>query len=215
MSERSMGERLRDRLAPLSCALACGLGLCLWPTTASAHLVSTRFGELYGGIVHPLTTLVHLVPWLGLGLLGGLQAPATARWAPWVLPVTAGVGALLGGLLPPSPVITIINLASFLVLGGLLSLAVELAAPIFIGVTALFGLTHGYANGTADLGGTDQALYVIGVALSAHVLVTLVSGAAQLTRKRATWGTIALRAAGSWIVAIGLVFGGFSLISGS
>jgi hydrogenase/urease accessory protein HupE len=65
--------------------------LCL-PEQAAAHLVSTRFGELYSGLLHPLTTLQHLVPWLALGLLGGLQAPRTARWALLAFPLAVLAG---------------------------------------------------------------------------------------------------------------------------
>jgi len=65
--------------------------LALAPFAAEAHLVSTRFGELYSGLLHPLTTLLHLVPWACLGLLAGLQRAETSRWVPLAFPLAAPV----------------------------------------------------------------------------------------------------------------------------
>ena len=41
----------------------------LTPQCAHAHLVSTRFGEYYAGLLHPVITLSHLIPWLALALV--------------------------------------------------------------------------------------------------------------------------------------------------
>jgi len=211
---RPSGRRNGSSIARLLGSLT-ALALLSLPSTASAHLVSTRFGELYSGMLHPLTTLAHVVPSFGLGLLGGLQSGSSARWAPWVLPAGAAAGALLGALLPASPLVTQLNVVSFVALGLLVALAVELNPALFISLNAAVGLSHGYANAASSLQGGAQALYLLGVASAAYGLVTLVAGAAQWLRRRGAWGTIALRAAGSWIVAIGLVFGGFSLMNPS
>ena len=53
----------------------------LTPQWAHAHLVSTRFGEYYAGLLHPVITLSHLIPWLALALVAGLQNTASARTA--------------------------------------------------------------------------------------------------------------------------------------
>lgn len=186
---------------------------CLVPGRASAHLVSTRFGELYSGMLHPLTTLAHVVPFLAIGLLSGLQATQTARLSPWLLPLAAGLGCLLGASLPALAAVTYLNLGSFVVLGLLVATALQLPAPAFVAVSVVFGVSHGYENALPTLTGGAQLLYVLGVILAAYALVTLVAGAAQALRARTTWGALALRAAGSWIVAIGLVFGGFTLLN--
>lgn len=189
------------------------LGVWLLPTVAHAHLVSTRFGELYSGLLHPLITLAHAVPWLGLGLLAGSQQAVVARWAPLAFPLAVGVGAWVGGLLPESTLITYVNLASFVVLGLLVVLAIKLNLWALLAVSTLCGLSHGYANATPGLTGMAGFLYVLGVALAAYGVITLVAGLAFWLRARAGWGGTAVRAAGSWIVAIGLIFGGFSLMT--
>lgn len=194
------------------------VGVCLalaalaLPREASAHLVSTRFGELYSGFLHPLLSFQHVVPWLGLGLLGGLHAVHIARWSVVTLPAGVGLGVLAAGVIPGLAPIAYANLLSFLVVGGLAVSALELSSPSFVALGLVLGLSHGYANGASELGGSAQLLYASGVTLAAYVLVTLVTACARALATRATWGKTALRAMGSWIAAIGVVFGGFTLL---
>lgn len=187
--------------------------LCAVSNDASAHLVSTRFGELYSGMLHPLITLQHVVPWVALGLLGGLQATSSARRLMWVMPVSVMLGVFLGSLLPELRLVTLANILSFVVLGGLVAAAARLEGTVLTGIAATLGLSHGLANATPELSGGGQALYVLGVGISAYLLTTLITAGAHVLSQQAKWGNIALRAAGSWVVAIGLIFGGFSLVS--
>ena len=189
--------------------------LTILPNTAFAHLVSTRFGEFYGGLMHPLAALAHVVPWLAIGLLAGLQRQATARWALLVFPLSVGTGSLLGSWLPEFSLIQSLNLSSFVVCGLLVALALPLRKILFICLTVLFGLSHGYANGAAELQGSDRLLYICGVAVAAYLLITLVTAGVQALNQRQQWGEIAVRAGGSWIVAVGLLFGGYTLLIAS
>lgn len=188
--------------------------LLSFPETASAHLVSTRFGELYSGLIHPLTALQHLVPWLGLGLLGGLLGSRRSKWVLLTFPLSVGIGVLLAGVLPAAAAIDYVNLFSFVVLGLLVALAARLNRPTFIGLAVIVGLSHGFANGTSDLSGGPLLLYACGVLLAAYLLIAIATAAAQLISQQPAWGKIAIRAAGSWIVAIGLVFSAYSLTAG-
>lgn len=194
-------------------SFAAALWLGLMPNAAFAHLASTRFGEFYSGLLHPYSTLTHLLPWLALGLLGGLQSPATVRWVLLAFPLAVAVGATLGSWLPPWPPVDTLNLLSFIVLGLGAALALRLGRPAFLGVAALFGISHGYANGIAELSGSERLLYIGGVACAAYVLIALVTAAAQTLAQQRQWGSIAVRAAGSWVVAVGLIFGGFTLLA--
>ena len=186
--------------------------LAALPNMASAHLVSTRFGDFYGGLVHPLLALAHVVPWLALGLLGAIQGPATARWALLSFPLAVAVGSLLGSYLPELPWVNGLNLASIALVGLLVALALQLPPRLFIAVTVLFGVSHGYANSAAFLYGSDRVLYILGVGTAAYLLMALITATATLLRQQTTWGVIALRAVGSWIVAIGVLFGGYTVL---
>lgn len=191
--------------------LAATLLLACLPEPAWAHLVSTRFGELYAGLMHPLTTLQHLVPWLGLGLLGGLLRTEASRWALLAFPLAVGTGAFVAAVVPQLAGVDGFNLLTFVLLGLLVAISADLGRVFFLSLAVLIGLSHGYANGTTELTGGPLALYVAGVTLAGYLLVTLTMGVTRFVATRAPWGSIAIRAAGSWIVAVGLVFGTYRL----
>lgn len=193
-------------------ALALALVVLCAPASAHAHLVSTRFGQLYGGLLHALLGLEHVLVWIGLGLLGGFQATHVARWLVLVLPASVAAGAVLGGMLPPVAAFSQINLLSIVAVGALVVLALELPAAAFVSLSVLIGLCHGFANGAPELAAEEQLLYVTGATLAAYVLVTPVAALARRVQDRARWGGTALRAAGSWVVAIGVVSVAFTLV---
>lgn len=173
---------------------------------AAAHLVSTRFGELYSGLMHPLTTLEHLVPWLGLGVLGALQSGGVARWALLLFPLSVLAGLALFGAWPDLGWIRWGGYLSFVVVGLLIAFAVNLGRDGFIMLTVAFGLCHGYANATADLAGYNLWLYCLGVSLAGYLVIALVAATAQYLSTIGHWGTTSLRALGSWVAAAGLVY---------
>ncbi|MEO0996360.1 MAG: HupE/UreJ family protein [Pseudomonadota bacterium] len=193
-------------------AAVLGATALIAPPDASAHLVSTRFGELYSGLTHPLTALQHLLPWLGLGLLAGLLVAGTARWAIVVFPLAVGAGALLKGIAPATPSMTPAVLVSLILVGLCVALAPKLRASTFLTIVAAVGFAHGIANGTAELSGGPLLLYVAGVTLSAYAVLTLSGAVANVVARQPGWGTIAVRATGSWIAAVGLVFAGYTLL---
>ena len=186
--------------------------LALLPQTALAHLVSTRFGEFYSGMLHPVTTLLHLLPWLAIALLCGIQRQQSySKWALLLFPGATLVGALIGSQFLHPDWIYLINTTSFLI-GLLVALALKLNPLVFIALLCMFGFSHGFANGEPGLRGSDFVLYVSGVAAAAYLLVTLISAAAKLTITRAPWGIVAVRAVGSWIMAVGILHIGFTLM---
>ena len=60
--------------------LAATLALVAVPLEAQAHLVNTRLGDFYGGMLHPLTGFEDALPWLALAVLAAFQGPHRARW---------------------------------------------------------------------------------------------------------------------------------------
>lgn len=192
----------RVRLLAASSAVWAGLA----PAPASAHLVSTRFGDFYGGLLHVLMTLEHVLPLLALGLLAGLQEPRSGRW----ILASAPLGLLCGLLLAAVQTGTAIpldwmNKASFVILGLLVAAAWRLPPALLAGLGWLFGLTHGYGNGLAMTPETTVVPFVLGVVAGGVVLIALAAAAVVALTERADWVRIAVRAAGSWIAAIGLM----------
>lgn len=181
---------------------------------ASAHLVSTRFGEYYAGLLHPLTTLVHLVPWIALALLASVQGKADARRNLLAFPAAVALGVALGAWLPGLAAAPAFNIASLSLVGALVALAVPLPSGAFLALSLLCGLSHGYANAAGDLELWSLTLYTAGVATAAYLLSALL-GAAGVAVSRLDWGRVAVRALGSWILASGLLYAGFNLAGSS
>jgi hydrogenase/urease accessory protein HupE len=171
---------------------------------AAAHTFDSRFGDLYGGVLHPLTALEHALPILAVGLLAGQQGERAARWLVLVFPLALLCGAALAVAVPPLSVARFVNAASFVVLGLLLAAGWRLPLGLLIALGAAFGLTHGYENGRAMAPDTTVHLFVLGVAAAGGLVTALVSAAA-IDLAPAPWSRVAVRVAGSWIAAIGIM----------
>jgi hydrogenase/urease accessory protein HupE len=178
---------------------------------AHAHLVAARFGEFYSGLLHPLTALDHAVPWLAIGLLAGWQGARAGRWMLLIFPGAVLVGTLLAASGVSSGAAPMINLASFVVLGGLLALAAPLPLSLVLAFGVLFGLSHGDVNGLAAPAGGNTPLFALGVAAASYVVVALTAAATVAFISHAGWQRIALQAVGSWIAAIGIMMTGLAL----
>ncbi|TVZ37566.1 hydrogenase/urease accessory protein HupE [Alteromonadaceae bacterium 2753L.S.0a.02] len=190
---------------------ALAVALCLTPQLASAHLVSTRFGEFYSGLLHPLTTLAHLVPWIAFGLVAGNQKLSLTRISLLYFPAAVFLGVLIGAKLPARHLFEIVNIVTFGA-GALAALAVSLPRSALLSLLIICGLCHGIANSVSTLPIAQILLYAAGVALAAYLLLIFVATAAYVLIQRVSWGQVAVRALGSWVVAIGLMYGGYSLL---
>jgi hydrogenase/urease accessory protein HupE len=189
--------------------LATGVALALWPVRASAHLVNTGLGPYYDGISHLALTPEDLLPTIALGLLAGLRGKAFGRRLLFYLPVVWLLGGV-AGLLAPIPVgAPVVTAVSFLVFGGLVAADAKLPLGLVTTLAALLGLVHGGLNGAAMAQDGLGVGGLLGIATAVFVVVTLSS--AFVTSLRAPWTRIAVRVAGSWIVAIGLLMIGWAL----
>lgn len=178
------------------------------PATAHAHLTRTGLGPLYDGIVHLLLSFDDLLPVIALALLAGLNGPAAGRRVLFVLPLAwlaGGVAGYLGaGGVPPDGVTAV----SLLALGGLTAAGVRLS-PAWASVLAVvLGLLHGGSNGAAIAAAGREASALVGIAGTVFVVVAL--AAAIVVSLRAAWARIAVRVAGGWIAAVGLLLLGWA-----
>jgi urease accessory protein len=180
----------------------------LFASRADAHLVTTGLGPVYDGIGHLLLTPEDLVPIVALALLAGLRGARAGRLALFVLPAAWLGGGLLGlqaGVAVTAPVPAV----SFLLFGFFVAADLKLPDGAVAALAAGLGLAHGFLNGPALAGNGRGALGLLGVAAVAFVLVALAS--ALVVSLEAPWTRIAVRVAGSWIAAIGLLLLGWSL----
>jgi hydrogenase/urease accessory protein HupE len=184
------------------------LGLSLWCGPAEAHLNSTGMGPLYDGLLHFVTSPEDLIPALALALLAGLRGAPFGRRAAIALPAAWLAGCLSGMSAAPTAGSAALSSLWFLLLGGLVLADARISLGAMTALAALTGLVHGYLNGTG-MGPTRIAAVAI-LGLTAAVFALTVLAAAAVVRLRAGWARIAVRVAGSWIAAAGLLLLGWS-----
>lgn len=188
------------------------LGVAGWPAGAEAHLVTTGLGPVCDGLLHFVLTPEDLLPALALALLAGLRGVAHARRALFVLPAAWLLAGVLGLAAhgSASPVLTSI---SFVLLGGLVAADVRLSLGATTVLAALLGLGHGYLNGAAMALPGPGVSGLAGIAAAVFTLVAL--AASFVVPLQATWTRVAVRVAGSWIAAIGLLLLGWGFRAGA
>jgi urease accessory protein len=187
--------------------VAIGLATAFLPAPAEAHLVTTGLGPVYDGIGHLLMSPEDLIPALALALYAGLRGPRAGRFALFLLPAAWLVGGLVG-LMAPARITFPVATVSFLALGALVAADLPLPAPAIGTLAAALGLAHGFVNGAA-LAGAGGARGLIGIVAALFVVAALAS--AFVVALERPWKRIAVRVAGSWIAAVGLLLLGWSL----
>jgi urease accessory protein len=178
--------------------------------SAQAHLMNTGLGPFYDGLAHLFVTPEDLLPVIALGFLAGLRGPRFGRAVLFALPVAWLVGSAAGLLLAPQVTLPVAETIVTIALGALLAADCPLPLAIVSGLAILLGLLHGSLNGS-ELPKTTSSgqISAAGVAVALFVVVSLLAG--QAASVRVPWARVAVRVAGSWIVAIGLLMLGWAM----
>lgn len=178
------------------------LALLTLPTAALAH-PGHDVGSFGGGFAHPIGGTDHVLAMVALGLLA---AQAGGR-ALWLLP-SAFVGAMLAGGAAgwagmPFGAVEPVILASVIILGALVAMAVRLPLGAMVAMAAGFGFAHGWAHGAE---GPAEGL--LSYALGFAAATALLHGAGILAGRAAARPL--LRAAGGLtaVAGLALVVGG-------
>lgn len=191
---------------PMPAARA-GVAICLLlaAESACAHSAARGAGDFYAGALHALTALEHVLPFLALGILAGQQARKTEPVL-LVFCLALAAGATVALWTPPLPYVGLLNIFSAILFGGLAAAAWSLPMAICYGLAAVFGLSHGFANGAGMIEQTKPYLFIPGVAIAGLAVTAyglIVTD--YLLHRKAGWIRIAVRVAGSWIAAIGIL----------
>jgi len=195
-----------SRLAACSIVAFAGALRC---APAAAHLNSTGMGPVYDGLTHFLTSPEDLVPVLALALFAGLRGAAYGRRALFTLPAAWLLGSLLGLTAAATTASPVLSSLWFLLLGGLAATDARLSLRLTTALAALLGLVHGYFNGAGMSPFGSAFIAVVGLVSAVFALIAL--AAAFVVQLRAHWARIAVRVAGSWIAASGLLMLGWAL----
>ena len=162
-------------------------------------------GPVYDGIGHLLLTPEDLVPTVAVALYAGLRGRAPGRRALFFFPLAWLIGGFIGlaaNTLPTFPV----SAFSFLLVGILIAADLRLPDNAFTVLAIVVGIMHGFFNGIALKAGPG-GLGLLGIMSALFVLVAIIS--AFVVSLKPPWTRIAVRVAGSWVAAMGLLIIGW------
>ena len=178
------------------------------PFILQAHMIDKKFGDFYGGMLHPLTALDNILPIITLSLL-----IITQKWTIlssqkeliifWLSLLIGALSALFFKL----PYIYHLNLSSLIIFGLLLALNRKLPTILFWIIISIFGFTHGFSNG--ELINKSRVIFyyfIPGVLISITIVMLYIVGIGDLLLKqKKEWIEIAIRVIGSWMMTIGIL----------
>ncbi|HKL55476.1 MAG: HupE/UreJ family protein [Roseovarius sp.] len=141
------------------------LALSLAASPAAAHLPPGEYGSFMAGVTHPLFGLDHVLAMIAVGLWAA-QIGGRALWqvpTAFVGAMLAGFGLALAGL--PLPLVEPMILASIMLLGLVVALALRPSAGWAMALVGALALFHGHAHG-GELGSAAALQFGAGFALA-------------------------------------------------
>ena len=175
-----------------------GAALFLTSPAAHAHMLNTGLGPFYDGLAH-----------LFVSPEDGLRCANFGRTLLFVLPVALLAGSFAGRFSPMPLTLPALTAALTVILGGLVAADRSVSVTLVAGCGLLLGLLHGLLNGSEFAKQHAIISSSVGVSFALFVVVSLLAG--QVTTVRAAWTRLAVRVAGSWISATGLLMLGWTL----
>ena len=178
------------------------------PPTAQAHLVNSGLGPFYDGALHLLLSPGDLLGLVAASLLAGLRGAKAGRLTVMALTMSWLCAGMIGMRFPIDLDLSWLSILSFLVLGALVAFDARLSPVAVSSLGALYGALHGALNGSALAVMGANLSGLLGVVLAVMVIALLT--AAAVVPMRALWARVAVRVAGSWVVAVGMLMLGWS-----
>lgn len=186
--------------------LAVLTGMALTSGTAWAHTGTHGPGGFFGGLLHPLLGVDHLLALFAIGLWAATAPMRSAR-----LPVAVFLCAMLGGVVLATNGVQLpgieTSIAVSVLVGGLLLTSLAKLSPIgSTALIALFALFHGQAHGLEMPGSGAFGFYALGLLVtSGLVLLTATRLGSRLSRSPAAWSLRGIgllsSMAGAWLLS--------------
>lgn len=172
-------------------------------TPAFAHLPPGEYGSFMAGVSHPVFGLDHVLAMVAVGLWAAQIGGRAVFWVPtaFVLAMLAGFGLALAGL--PLPFVEPAILASVIVLGAVVALALRPDPRLAMAVVAALALFHGHAHG-GELGGAVALQFGAGFAVATALLHAAGIGVALAAGHWLRAGGAPLRALGGLTALCGV-----------
>jgi urease accessory protein len=178
----------------------------LSPSAANAHPIK-GVGDFYAGMLHPLTALEFVLPWIALSLFAGQQGRKAALLTLAIFPFALASGAALVTTVQLPAWLPAMNLAIIPILGMAVALAISCPSSVVVILVTIVGLLHGLANGSEITAPVSAWRFIPGLATVA--ILVLAYGIGLVRSLKTPWTRIAVRVAGSWIAAVGIMICAF------
>ena len=185
-----------------------GFLVLLFPQLAHAHLVSTGAGPFYDGSAHFFVSFEEILPVIALSLYAGLRGTRYARWTLVIVPACWILGSGIGMRIPDTPLF-LVSTVLLLLCGVLLASDWKISVAAYCWIAAVISALLGFVNGVAMRSAGASA--VLGAVIAALIIAVFASALA--VKLSAGWTRIAIRVAGSWLAALGLLSLGWSIRS--
>jgi urease accessory protein len=176
--------------------------LLLVAPAAAAHPIK-GVGDFYAGVLHPLTVLEFLLPWIALALFAGQQGRKAALLTLGIFPLALVSGGVLALIVPLPTWVEAVNLAIIPILGLAVASALSCPSVVTVLLVTVIGLLHGLANGAEITGTISPWRFIPGLAAVAVLVIAYGVGIVRSLKK--PWTRIAVRVVGSWIAAAGIM----------
>ena len=186
--------------------------LIAYPSTAAAHLVTTGLGPFYDGALHLLLSPEDLLGLVAAIALAGLQGAKASRIAVITLATAWFIFSFVSLNLTVGFDFPWLNIISIIILGALVAVNPTLPPAVAALLAGLYGALHGLLNGSALAAMDSGLLSIVGVSVTVLIIGLLCS--ALIVSLKAAWTRIAVRVAGSWIAAVGMLMLGW-MVRGS
>ncbi len=186
---------------------------CAWLLLASAsahaHLRDSGFGPVADGALHLFLSFDDLLAVVAMAVLASQHDEATAQRAAGTLPAAWFVGAFAGFAAGKAFIPASTTSLTLLALGILVAAGRRLPMALVTALAAAVGLVHGLLKGASLAASRHDGMALAGIVGAVLVVATLI--VVPGLRLNGTAARIALRVAGSWIAAIGLLYLGWTL----
>jgi hypothetical protein len=156
-------------------------------------------------------TPADLLVVVALALLAGQRGSRAARLALFALPLAWLAGGIVGARWQGFGMWPLWTTLTFAVTGALVAANVKLRDAGVAVLAIVAGALHGLVNGATMVPGGASTLALAGAITTVFCVTTIL--AAEVSVLPAGWPRIAVRVAGSWIAAAGLLMLGWLLRS--
>jgi urease accessory protein len=189
----------------------------LLPHVAAAHTLTPGIGDFYAGAFNLIAGPVDVLVWLSIAGIAALHDQRSAGWVAETFATGLLTGLSIARIRQLNAPPELLDAAILLSAGALMAVGHRLPGMALPGLALLIGIGRGWHYGADTLARPGLAALAGGLTLAGYVLVAcsvavlLWFNHSDIGIPQRGWRIVALRAFGSWISAVGILWGGFTM----